>query len=267
MATPRMASAKEATVRRRSVTSVTRVASRADQLVARRNRRLRQLGLVVGAALTAVVVAILVSSSGGGSKPKAADVSANRATIAAVTRDLSGIPQSGTRLGSASAPVKLTYYGDLQCPVCRDFTLGSLRELIASDVRAGKLQIDYRSLQTATPDSSVFKIQQVAALAAGRQNGAWHFIELFYNEQGQEGAPYVTERYLNGLARQTPGLDLARWQRDRQAPALASRVSADAASAGAAGASATPTLLVQGPGGRAQPITGAPPYSRLRSVI
>src|SRR3954451_13018443 len=141
MATPRTASRKEATVRRRSVTSVTIVAS-ADQLAARRNRRLRQLGIVVGAAVVAVIVAIIVSSSGGGSKPKAADVSANRATIAAVTRELSGIPQAGTRLGSASAPVKLTYYGDLQCPVCRDLTLGALRELIAKDVRAGRLQVD-----------------------------------------------------------------------------------------------------------------------------
>jgi protein-disulfide isomerase len=241
--------------------------ARADQLTARRNRRLRQLALVAGAAVVAVVVAIAVSSSGGGGKPKASDVSANRATIAAVTQELSGIPQSGTRLGSASAPVKLTYYGDLQCPVCRDFTLGSLRELIAKDVRAGKLQVDYRSLQTATPDASVFKIQQVAALAAGRQNRAWHFIELFYNEQGQEGTPYVTEAYLNGLARQTPGLDLARWQRDRSAPALASQVSADAASADAAGASATPTLLIQGPKGKAQPITGAPPYSQIQRAI
>ena len=58
----------------------------------------------------------------------------------------------------------------------------------------GKLKIEYRSLETATREPEVFKTQQVAALAAGQQNKLWHFIELFYHEQGEEGSGYVTRR-------------------------------------------------------------------------
>ena len=36
---------------------------------------------------------------------------------------LAGIPQSAMRLGSPSAPVTVTEFGDLECPVCRDFAL------------------------------------------------------------------------------------------------------------------------------------------------
>ena len=37
-----------------------------------------------------------------------------------------GIPQSGNALGNPTAPVTLEYFGDLECPICREFTLGAL---------------------------------------------------------------------------------------------------------------------------------------------
>ena len=53
--------------------------------------------------------------------------------------------------------------------------------LIETYVRSGKLKIEYRSLETATLNLEKFKAQQLAALAAGRQNKMWNFIELFYH--------------------------------------------------------------------------------------
>ncbi len=37
-----------------------------------------------------------------------------------------GIPQSGNTLGAPNAPVTLQYFGDLECPICKEFTLGAL---------------------------------------------------------------------------------------------------------------------------------------------
>jgi hypothetical protein len=51
-------------------------------------------------------------------------------------------------------------------------------------VRGGELKIEYRSLETATREPEVFKAQQLAALAAGKQDRMWNFIETFYHEQG-----------------------------------------------------------------------------------
>ena len=79
-----------------------------------------------------------------------------------------------------------------------------LPELVAKDVRAGKVKIVYRAFETATRDPQTFQAQQVAALAAGKQNHFWDYVELFYRQQGAEGTGYVTESYLSGLAKQVP---------------------------------------------------------------
>ena len=157
---------------------------------------------------------------------------------------LAGIPQSANALGSATAPVTLQYFGDLQCPFCRDFALEVLPSIIERWVRAGDLRIEYHALETATREPDVFVVQQVAALAAGKQDSAWHFIETFYREQGEEGSGYVTETFLQGIASEIPGLNVSQWNRDRSDPQLAGEIAADAHSAEGAGLTGTPSFLI-----------------------
>ena len=121
--------------------------------------------------------------------------------MAEVNHLLAGIPQSGNSLGSPTAPVTLQYYGDLECPICRKFTLGALPPLIRTGSEQGKLRIEYHNLETATREPETFKSQQAAALAAGKQAKMWNFIETFYHEQGAEDSGYVTEQYLRGTRR------------------------------------------------------------------
>jgi protein-disulfide isomerase len=99
---------------------------------------------------------------------------------------LADIPQNANALGQAAAPITLEYFADLQCPFCRDFSLGVLPSIIQRWVRAGTLRVEYRALETATRDPEVFVAQQAAALAAGKQAKAWHFIETFYEQQGPD---------------------------------------------------------------------------------
>jgi protein-disulfide isomerase len=232
----------------------------------RRQRRLRMIGGVVIAAVAVVVVAIAISSGGGNKSGLAKGTTATK-TVAQVQALLSGIPQNGARLGDPKAPVTLTYYGDLQCPVCQAFTLNAFRELVSKDVRDGKVQVVYKALQTATRDQQTFQLQQVAALAAGEQQRFWNYAELFYHEQGQEGSGYVNENYLTSLAQQVPGLNMNSWRNDRNSSALSSQVASDAQQASAIGANATPTLVFKGPKGQAQPIAGDVSYGSLQKTI
>jgi protein-disulfide isomerase len=162
---------------------------------------------------------------------------------------LADIPQSANTLGEPNAPVTLEYFGDLECPFCRDFSLDVLPSIIQRWVRTGKLRIAYRALQTATRDPDVFVAQQVAALAAGKQNKAWDFIETFFAEQGEEGSGYVTDTYLEGIASQIPRLDLPRWTTDRKDPELVKEIADDAEAASQAGLTGTPTFLLGASGG------------------
>lgn len=162
---------------------------------------------------------------------------------------LADIPQSGNALGESVAPVTLDYFGDLQCPFCRDFSLDVLPSIIQRWVRGGTLRIEYRALQTATHEPNVFVAQHVAALAAGKQDRAWHFVETFYAEQGEEGTGYVSEAYLEGIASQIPDLDLPRWATERTDPELVREIAGDAEAAGNAGLTGTPSFLLGASGG------------------
>ena len=237
---------------------------------ARRDRRLRMLaGTVVGAVL--VVVVAIVISSGGSSNAQIVKPTSPAAKKAASTVNtlLAGIPQSGNTLGSPSAKVTVTEYGDLVCPVCKSFALSAENQLISNEVRAGKVKIVYKALETAsqTANNAMFVPSHTAALAAGNQKKAWNYIELFYHEQGDETQSYVTDNYLGGLAKQIPGLNFSQWDSDRGSASLKSQVTADTSAAAAAGYNSTPTIIVSGPKAQAQPIVAAATYDQLQAAI
>jgi protein-disulfide isomerase len=215
---------------------------------AKRRTRLTQLGIVV-AVVVVVIVGIAIASGGGGKKTVTVGSHESNATVAEVKTLLDGIPQNGNTLGDPNAPVTLRYFGDLECPICKEFTLQVLPTLIPKYVRTGKLKIEYHSLETATREPEVFKTQQVAAYAAGKQNLGWYFIETFYHEQGEEDSGYVNEKYLQGIASQVPGLNLADWTAARSEPTYSNEVAADAQAANQAGFTGTPSFELGKTGG------------------
>ncbi len=212
-----------------------------------RRTRMMQLGGVIAAVVVIVVVIVIATS--GGKKEGLATGNQKNSTVSSVTSLVGGIPQSGTVLGNPNAPITLQYFGDLECPICKEFTLGALPPLIAKYVRTGKMKIEYHSMETATREQETFRTQQIAALAAGKQNLAWDYIELFYHEQGQEDSGYVTESYLQGLAQQVPRLNLPNWSAARSEPALAEDVTHDAQTVTQRGFTGTPSFLIGKTGG------------------
>jgi protein-disulfide isomerase len=216
-----------------------------------RRKRLILLGSVA-AAVVVIIAVILVATSGGGGGTKLPPTNGKATTapaVAKVKKEIGGIPQNGNTLGSPTAPVTMQYFGDLECPICKDFTLGALPTLIQKYVRTGKMKIEYRNLETATREPETFKTQQSAALAAGKQKKGWYYIELFYNQQGEEDTGYVTEKYLQTLAQQTPGLNLATWTSDRDAPEFTNTITSDAQAANNSGFNGTPSFLIGKTGG------------------
>jgi protein-disulfide isomerase len=239
---------------------------------AQRSRRTRMLGGVLALAVVLVAVAIAISSSGGSGSNSAPKATSSAAKQAASTENhlLAGIPQSGATLGSPNAPITVTEFGDLECSHCQDFALHAENSLIANEVRAGKVKLVYRSLETASslnPDQNAFVTQQAAADAAGAQNKIWNYVLLFYQEQGQEGTAYVTPSYLEGLARQIPGLNYSQWLSDSKSSTYTNQVAADQQAAASKAFNSTPTIVIVGPKGQAQPIQGVVDYPTLQAAI
>jgi protein-disulfide isomerase len=213
--------------------------------------------MCIGALLATAIVGAVPASAFQPAPPPARVAapsgSASRSPVHAVERLLNGIPESGEELGYANAPVTLQIFGDLECPVCRAIALGALPGLIRHDVRTRELKIEARSLETATREPEVFGDQQVAALAAGRQDRLWYFNEIFYREQGPEGSGYVTDAYLRGIAQQVPGLRLPAWSAARRDPLLAAQVARDERAALLRGFNGTPSYLIGRTGRRLRP--------------
>jgi protein-disulfide isomerase len=258
------AKAKEEARQRRIAEEAARAAA------AQRVRRLQMLTGVVLLAVIVIGVAIAISSGNSSNTLGLQKGKQLVATEAAVSSLLQGIPQSGDTLGSPSAPVTLTYYGDLECPICRDFTLqGGFGQLVQNEVKQGKVKVVYSATCTATCNShpqSTFTNQQVAALAAGRQNKFWNYVELFYRQQADETSDYVNEHYLDTLAQQA-GLDIAAWKAARNDAALTQELTQQEQSETAQGINSTPTLIFSGPKGKNQPPESVPSYQNLQSSI
>ena len=231
--------------RREQARAQRKALEQAEASSAQRRKRLIQLGSVIGAVVVIVVV-IVVATSGGSSKPKPEQEEKGKtpAVVTEVSSLIGGIPQSGTTLGKPSAPVTMQYFGDLECPICKDFTTGALKPLIERYVRPGKLRIEYRNLETATREPETFRTQQAAAMAAGKQNKAWYYIELFYHQQGEENSGYVTDKYLQELAQQTPGLALSSWTSARGDATFTNAITSDAQAANNNGFTGTPSFLI-----------------------
>lgn len=140
---------------------------------------------------------------------------------------LAGIPQEGRTLGSPTAPVTLQVFADLEDEDSRHWVIRLLPTIIEEFVRPGTLKIEYRSYKTNTIHPGTFVKQQAAAIAAGAQGMLWNFVETFYLEQGREYTPYVTESYLDNIASQIPGLNIAQWHKDRNDGRRSEQVVAD----------------------------------------
>jgi protein-disulfide isomerase len=236
---------------------------------ARRQQRIRMIGGVVVVAVVFVVALILISSGGGKKGGIQTGTKAN-ATVNSVNQLLAGIPQSGNTLGNPKAKVTMTYFGDLKCPVCQAFTVeGGFPQLVSNEVRSGKVKVVYDAFCTATcngPAPQEFPVQQAAALAAGKQAKFWQFTELFYRQQESEEEAYVTEAFLDGLARQA-GVNVPQWKTARKDPNLTAEVTSQQNGGKKIGVSGTPTLVFQGPKGQAVPNSAVPTYAQLQQAI
>jgi len=169
---------------------------------------------------------------------------------------LAGIAQRERTLGSPTAAVTLQVFLDLKDPDSRNWFLSELPPIVHSYVRAGALKLEYRAYKTNTFRPQTFVKEQTAALAAGAQNKLWNYIDTFYHEQGNEFLKYVTERYLDNIAGQVPGLNLARWHADRHTGRREEQTTSEDQTARALGLHVTPSFRIGRTGGKMKNFVG-----------
>jgi protein-disulfide isomerase len=213
-------------------------------------RRRRLMLTAAGLVAAVAIVAVLIASGGSsGSNDKTASPAAKAAAASGVSAEFKGIPQNGNVLGDPNAPATLMVFADLQCPFCAEWETGALPQIVKRYVRPGKLQVVFQPVAILGEDS-VTGARWVSA-AAG-QNKMFQFAALFYRNQGQENSGYVNDAFLAKLARQTPGLDVAKAAADAKSKASIPLLERARVAANAAKVDSTPTFMIGANGGTLQ---------------
>jgi protein-disulfide isomerase len=216
-------------------------AERAEAAAAARRTRTWRLLAATGLAVVVAGVAAIVSSSGG-----SADPPAPRPSQAANLFD--GIEEHNGVLGDPNAPITLTEYVDLQCPICAAASRDTLPTVVRDYVRTGKVKLEARTLHFIGPDSV---LAARAAAGAEQQGKLWPFLEAFYAAQGQENSGYVTDEFLRSVAAAS-GVDAAKALKAADTARAQDRLNRANADAQALGVDSTPTFTIARGDGKAQ---------------
>jgi protein-disulfide isomerase len=137
--------------------------------------------------------------------------------------------------GPANAPVTLTVFSDFQCPYCSRL-VPIVDDVLAKNpdkVRVVFKQFPLRMHNMAQPAA-------LASLAAHEQGKFWPMHDLLFANSAQ-----LSEEKIRSLAKEA-GLDMARFDRDRNAPRLRDEIQRDMTLGQQAGVQGTPTVYLNG---------------------
>lgn len=252
-----MASRKEEKAQRREERLA---AERESEAAERRNKLYKGLGAAALAAVLVVVVLVAVSQSGDDGAGGGGD---SVSGVDEVESELAGIPQRGTVLGERDADVRIVEFGDLQCPACAQYAETQIPSVIDGPVKSGDAQIEFVNFVIIGPDSDV---AARAALAASEQDRYWEFVELFYRNQGQENAGYVTDEFLTDIARAAGVEDIEAWNAARDDPRWNEQLAETQSEASTLGIQSTPSVVIKGPGGT-ESLGAAPSAEEIESAV
>jgi protein-disulfide isomerase len=207
----------------------------------RRRARTRRMLIATGAAVAVVIALITLQqlTSGGSGKPDPR----NLVGVADVQAEFGGLTERAGTLGPANAKVTIVEYGDLRCPLCKQFDTTVIPQVITDYVRTGKAKLQFKTWPILGPNSIT---AAQAAYAARRQNGLWRYAALTYLNQGDESQAWFTRALARALAAGV-GLDRARFDRDFASPAANAAIHQVSAEAAKLGLPGTPSIRVIGP--------------------
>jgi protein-disulfide isomerase len=153
--------------------------------------------------------------------------------------------------GQKGAPIEVVLYSDFECPFCGRVnpSIDKIKEDYGDKVVVAFKHYPLPFHRNAKPAA-------IASLAAHRQGKFWEMHDkLFENQRALSESDL--ERYAKEI-----GLDVAKFKKDMNDPALAKWVDQDMAEGSKHGVRGTPATFING-----RLVSGAQPYDAFKSVI
>ena len=159
---------------------------------------------------------------------------------------------TGPAKGPEAAAITVAEFSDFECPFCLAVN-PTIKQL--EDKYNGKVRVVWKHLPLVGVHARAMDAA-IAAEAAKNQGKFWEFHDkLFANQQRLE--PDDLKLYAQQL-----GLDLTRFDHDRENPEMKARVEADMAQAAALGVKSTPTFFING-----RLVRGAMPFETFTTIV
>lgn len=190
-------------------------------------------------AIAAIALAVTLSGCSGAAQP---DATASQSAAPVSEKTLLGT-DPGTLSPSADAPVTLVEFADYQCPPC-GMVSGTMTDI--AEKYPDEVSVVIRNF----PLTEIHPNAEAAAHAAEAARVQGRFPEMYkalFNGQ-QEWSELSGDKAEDVFAdyAKTIGLDLERFDKDRNGSAIADLVKADQADGKAVGVQGTPTLFLNG---------------------
>ena len=159
---------------------------------------------------------------------------------------------TGPAKGPADAVVTVAGFSEFQCPFCQS-VVPTMKRL--EDTYKDRVRFVWKHLPLVSIHGNAMGAA-IAAEAARNQGKFWEYHDkLFANQERLDAADLA--RYAREL-----GLDLTKFEQDRNDPALKTKVLEDMAEATSLGVKSTPTFFING-----RIVRGAMPFETFAAII
>jgi protein-disulfide isomerase len=164
------------------------------------------------------------------------------ANVVVTATDTSGF--RGYVLGDAGAPVEVTEYGDLECPICAVFATVQFPDIKTRLIDAGKIRFRYRDFPLDGPHKHP-RVAAHAAACAADQGKYWPAHEAMFGRQTEYAMADSPMGPLTDIMR-SAGVDVDSWTACMKSAKYAGRIQASENEGTALGVNSTPSFLIGG---------------------
>lgn len=167
------------------------------------------------------------------------------ANVVVTAADTSGF--RGYLMGSASAPVEITEYGDFQCPQCGNFDQVQWPDVKARLIDPGKARFRFRDFPLDQLHSHT-RVASHAAACADDQQHFWDVADALFRRQTEWGLPQSPSNPMPIFTDivKTAGLNVDAWDTCMKSAKFAGRIQASKNEGEALGVNGTPSFLIGG---------------------
>ena len=150
----------------------------------------------------------------------------------------------GYFIGSPDAPIEITEYGDLECPVCAAYAAVQFADIKLRIIDAGKARLRYRDFPLDGPHTHP-RTPAHALACSNDQGHSWDVIEKMFETQAEWARASNPMPALTDIVKGV-GVNVDTWMECMKSKKYQGRIQASLNEGTALGVPGTPTFLIAG---------------------